>query len=143
MNDHGRSRRAREPGAPSNRTPRDIERPSLPRQDRFTQTVHCEPSLKYVRYTALDAGGRRRILFKFDIAESETELISKVFTLMKGFQHTSGSNYSTGLKYINDQLHGRVWILPDHRLGRVIADRIDAELARLTETTARSDERNL
>ncbi len=87
--------------------------------------------IRYRRFADLDGGGRPSILFKFELAPGQSDLPQPVYDIlhkMKHLQRPSCSQFDTGLEFTRDTKHGRVWRLPDHKIGRLTADIIDAKL---------------
>ena len=96
-----------------------------------TWTTRLTGPIRYRRFTDTDAGGRRSIFFKFELAPGQSDLPQPVYDILNQMKHmnrASGSRFLTSLQYTRDKNHGRVWRLADHEVGRMTADIIDAKL---------------
>jgi len=103
-------------------------------------TERLTGSIRYRRFTDIDAGGRPSILFKFELAPGQNDLPQAVYDVLNQMKHLDGGsehgggNRHTGLTFNRSKKHGRVWRLPDDPTGRTAADIIDAKLSDLAAT---------
>lgn len=121
---------------------------SLPR--RITEKATAEQELgrtwtqrhtgpvRYRRFTDVDGRGRPSIFIKIELPPGQIDAPPEIYNILRegrylpiGSDHKTGKR--TGLEFVRDPLHGRVWCLPNTHIGNTVADVIDARLAELAE----------
>lgn len=91
-------------------------------------------SIRYRRFTDIDAGGKKAILFKFELAPGQSDLPQAVYDILQEMKYLKrspehgGGQQHTNLTFNRSKKHGRVWRLDDTPTGRTTADIIDAKL---------------
>jgi hypothetical protein len=102
-----------------------------------TWVVRLSGPIRYRKFTALDGGNRRSIFYRFELPEGDTKLPPEVFAVLHEMKHLrprSGHGLKaqfSGLKFVNDTIHGKVWRLNNDETGRFTSEIIDAKLADL------------
>lgn len=93
--------------------------------------------VQYERFSALDAGGRPRIFWRFTLPPGQDKLPDAVYAVMQDHKK-SLDGYPTGLKWTtHDRIHGKTWNIEDTERGRAIADSIDMALKAVAEKLER------
>ena len=85
------------------------------------------PELAYRRFTAKDQTGRSKIFFKFQLPQGQDKPNADALAVVQAHKH-SPEGYDTGLRFEDDDIHGKVWKLPNTEIGRATADSIDKGL---------------
>ena len=105
------------------------ERVDSSRLLRRSWTQRNVQPVKYQRYSDLDAGGTPRIFFKFELPPGHDKPEQAILDIKEKWKTINGC--PTGLKVVNDRVHGKTWRLPDNKVGRTAADFIDVDLLKL------------
>jgi hypothetical protein len=96
-------------------------------------------SVQYERFSALDAGGRPRIFWRFTLPPGQDKLDDAVYATMH--EHKKDDDgYPTHLKWSHDRIHGKTWNIEDTERGRAIANRIDMALKAVAEKLEREQQ---
>ena len=99
--------------------------------------------IRYRRFVDIDAGGRRALLFKFELAPGQDDLPQVVYDALQDLKHLKhgpgrgGGWQHTNLTFNRSKRHGRVWRLDDTPTGRYVADPLDRKLSELAEKIER------
>lgn len=111
----------------------DEKRPGRSWTERFTGPI------RYRRFVDIDAGGKRAILYKFELAPGQDDLPQAVYDALQELKHLKrgpgrgGGWQHTNLTFNRSKRHGRVWRLDDTPTGRYVADLLDKKLAALAD----------
>lgn len=113
---------------PGHQEAKPEENPAKARTGR-TWTERLVQPLKYRRYAANGAEGKRYIYFEFELPKGETRIPQAAYDILKEMTTMNGRTH-TGLKCVRSsrQVTGTLWSLPNTPVGRAAAEVVDAKL---------------